>query len=112
MLCILKISLVVTHAFIQERIKKTSSGIVFMFCCYKCARLTWGHLYIHPFTGNTSDMLPERDPVKKSTGRPDLGNDCKSHNFFKYCWNVCFYSFEELLLGLEFCCWNLEKFHL
>ncbi|XP_049647974.1 myelin regulatory factor-like protein [Accipiter gentilis] len=24
---------------------------------------------------NTSDMLPERDPVKKSTGRPDLGND-------------------------------------
>ncbi|KAM9264057.1 myelin regulatory factor-like protein [Cariama cristata] len=25
--------------------------------------------------GNKCDMLPERDPVKKSNGRPDLGND-------------------------------------
>jgi len=66
------------HAFIQEIIKKISSGVVFLFCY---ARLTWGHLCVHPFTGSKSDMLLEQDPVKESKGRPDLGNDCKSRNF-------------------------------
>lgn len=86
---------------------------IFIFCCYNCARLTWECLYIHPFTGNKSDMSPERDPVKKLNKRPDLGSDCKSHIFFfRNCWFVYLYNFEELPSGSEFCCWNLEKFCL
>lgn len=81
-LCIWNVSLVIMHAFIQEIINKTYSGVVLIFCCYNWARLTWGHLYTHSFTGNKSNMLPERNPGKISNGRPDLGNDCKSL-FFK-----------------------------
>lgn len=67
----------VTHAFVQEIINKISSGFVFILFCCSCARLIWAMFVIHPFTGNKSDMLPQRDPAKKPGGRPDLGNDCK-----------------------------------
>lgn len=69
------------HTFIQEIIN-ISYGLVFIFCCYNCARLTWRLLDIPSLIGNKSNELPGRKPDKIADGRPDLGNDCKSHIIF------------------------------
>ncbi|XP_071590453.1 myelin regulatory factor-like protein [Heliangelus exortis] len=68
---ILKISLA-GYALLYPIINKIFSAL---FCCLQLYKANLGHLSLHPFTGSKSNVLPEQDPVKKSNGRPDLGND-------------------------------------
>lgn len=111
-LCILKISLVVTHAFVQEIINKISSGFVFILFCCSCARLIWA-MFVFILSQETKVTCYPKEIQPKNLVE-DLILEMTVSSIFK--WkkklSIYLYNFQDLLLGLELCFWNIEKCQL